>query len=159
MEFTPFLILEGFAIGVSVFMIISMIYCYIRFVNFFSLILPYLIADIIFLIYFLKKNKEWKKKVLKPPINLKQKIINFITKNKQNFFILIITFFLHFLLHFYLLDLYLSIPGTDSYYWFREMLFLSNYGYLSSNFSSNYTPGFTIFNSTIYLFFNDYFSA
>ncbi|MHA1195485.1 MAG: hypothetical protein ACTSSM_05230, partial [Promethearchaeota archaeon] len=99
-----------------------------------------------------------KKKVL-TCTNIKRKIISFMSKNKQNFFILITIFFLHFLLHFYLLDLYLPIPGTDSYYWFRETLFLSNYGYLSSNFSSNYTPGFTIFNSTIYLFFNDYFSA
>lgn len=135
-------IILSFGIGLSIYVSLGFIFSVFKIMNFFTLYLPYLVIDFIFLFITL-----YRKRFNVNFSNLKKKIKNF--KKRENIiFILIISFF--YLLTFAILGYIifyneLSLFGTDAFLWESNIEFLLDHGYITlNNMSYIYPQGFVV---------------
>jgi len=135
------LILKSFAIGLIFHMIILMILAALRIVNFFTAYLPFILIDVLFLIYLCIKND-----IIKDKMNnfTKKSFIDYIKRNREYILIICFVFLLQLLLQLYFIDKAIGYPSKDPYHWFSHTWFLHENGYL--NYVTEYTrpPGFIL---------------
>ena len=147
-------ILKSFSIGLSLHIVYSVILIALKSFNFFTIYLPFIIFDMIFLIYFYIKNETIREKI--GFIN-KGSILNFIKRNRGYILLLSLIFIMLFLLQNYFISRFLSYQSSDPYYWFKNILFLNNNGYVDYTSLKAYPPGFVAFCTTIISFSNNYY--
>lgn len=120
------------------------------FFNFFTIILPLIIFDLFGFFYFLKLDIKLKKK-----LNF-QKIRQKLIKNKFEIiiylFFFIIVFFLQFQAQIAIIVKYKSQLASDPYFWFRNIMYLIDFGHLEYKEIGAYPSGYVFVNASMILF-------
>ncbi len=122
------IILKSFGIGFAFNLIYLMVIVTLRIFNFFTVYLPFVIYDIVFIIYFWRKRIFNREKINR---NWKERLIEYFKQNGSYLLILVIIFLLLILLQPYFHDNILAYQAYDPYHWYRHSWFLHEYHYLN----------------------------
>ncbi len=154
-KITLSLTLQYFSIGLCLHIIYSMIIVSFQIFNFFTIYLPFIIADIWFLIYYLKKyNIDIKFKI--HSLN-RNKTIDFFKKYKTEILILIVIFFMLYTLQMYFIWQRLAFPSSDPFFWFKTIWFVHENGAINYEYIEGYTPGYVLFVASMISVTDNYF--
>ena len=149
----PFLELVVLSLGSGI--IFYFLYSYFieifLFFNFFTILLPIIIFNIIVFIFLLKFDLRMKQK-----LNL-QNIKQYLIKNKKDIIIFLLFFFVviffQFEIQYYKIVEFEPLLSTDPYYWCRNTMYLIDYGHIDYDQIKSYAPGFLLLNGGINLIF------
>ncbi len=143
-------ILIYLAVGISVHIFFSIILNYFLPFNFISIYLPFIIIDFTFVIYILKK-KNFTLSMSKDHLKT----------NLKKFFLdywpLIISIIMMFILQNYFISRSLSLASNDPYIWSKEIWYLHENGFLDYNSYDTFPNGYVYFCCTIVSFVDDYY--
>ncbi len=149
------LILISFSIGLSFHLVYSFIMATLKIFNFYTIYLPFIVIDIFLFYYIIKKRGLQGKKLFKnfSFINIFKKIKNHLL----DLIILIIIFIMLYLLQMYFIWQSVSYPACDPYFWFENIWFVHENGFLNYTLIETFPPGFTLFNASMILITDDYY--
>ncbi len=147
-KFTLEYFLGSLGVGLSIQISFSIFLIKYQIFNFFTSILPFLLFDIMYVVFLFLKKKI---------ILNKQFFLRIHTRiNLFNIFFVLLFIFLNSFLLLSFIELRIAYPGSDPYVWFRNCWFLHKNGYLIEKYYG-YAPGFTIFTASIISGVNDYY--
>ncbi|MBA7528062.1 hypothetical protein ES705_20245 [subsurface metagenome] len=150
-------VLISFALGVCLHMVYSFIILYFQIFNFFTIYLPFIIIDICFIIYSLKKSNIRLKGRIKAVRG--KKIILLLKSNYPKFLIIAIIFVLLYIFQMFIIEHRVSYPGFDPYLWFGEIWSIHKHGSFNFEIVNVYPTGFVLFTSSIISFNDNYLIA
>lgn len=146
-------ILKFFAIGLSIHLFYGMITISLRIFDFISILLPFIIIDVIFLLFLgFKKRNFTKKKFLK----FKSGLFTSLIENWKIILGFTISLFFIFTFQCFFINKNTGYPAIDPYWWFQNIWFVNKYNFLNYSSIMSYPPGFIIFGSSITSFIADY---
>ncbi|MFX1363499.1 MAG: hypothetical protein ACFFCE_10795 [Promethearchaeota archaeon] len=152
-NFTISSILKYFTLGLITHLVYSMIIVSFQIFNFFSVYLPFIICDVCFLTFSVKKNFKLKIQ------DFDWRKVSFLFKrNITSFLILIIIFFMQYTLMMFFIWNRLAFPSSDPYAWFRNVWFVHNNGAINYNSIEGYPPGYILFGASMISLTNDYYT-
>ncbi len=149
------LILKRFSIGLCFHILYSIIIVSLQIFNFFTVYLPFVIIDIGFLTYFLKKKNFYLKFRIQ---NISwNKIIDFFKKYATDILTLIVIFFMLYTLQMYFIWRRLAFPSSDPFFWFKNIWFVHENGAINYEYIEGYTPGYVLFVASMISITDNYF--
>lgn len=148
------IVLISIGSGITFFIFYSYIIDTFLFFNFFTALLPLIIFDISGLIFLRKSNL--KIKAILSFNHIKQVIIK--KKNEIIIFILffVIVFFFQILIQYFKIIESASQRANDPFFWFREIMYLIDYGHLEYYEIEAYSAGFVFLNAGMISFYPNY---
>ncbi len=154
-EFTLTFILKCFTIGLCSHILYSIIVVSLQIFNFFTIYLPFIILDICFLIWYLKKNDISLKNKIRD-IN-RSRIVEILKKYKTDVLTLIVIFCMLYSLQMYFIWKALAFSESDPFFWFKNIWVVHENGALNYEYIEAYTPGYVLFCASMISITDNYF--
>ena len=150
-------VLISFALGICLHMIYSFIIIFFQIFNFFTIFLPFIIIDICFIIYCLKKSNLTLKDNIKAVS--RKKIIFLLKNNFPSFLLMAIIFILLYIFQMFIIGQRVSYPGLDPYQWFGEIWSIQKQSSFNLIIHASYFRGFVLFTASIISLNDNYLIA
>lgn len=134
----------SFGLGLSSYLLLSILIASFRIINFFTLNLPIIIIDLVFITYSLKKNKIRIKKRIKSFFEILKKFV--IKKNNIIMIIgVLILIILYLIININFIFSKKSLYVADPFHWFEYITSTIRNGYINNKFiKPTYPPGYSM---------------
>ena len=140
-------ILISFAIGVCLHVFYLLIIITFQIFNVLTIYLPFIVIDICFIIYRVKKNNIKLKEKIKAVTWKKMFLL--LKSNISNFLMLAVIFVLLYIFQMFIIWQRIGYPSIDPYLWFGEVWSIHNNRSLNFDLVGVYPPGFVLFTSSL----------
>ncbi len=152
----PSFIVIGISLGCGIvfYVFFSYIMDTIAIFNFFTILFPIILFDIVGLIYFLNSNFRIKQKLNFP--YFKQWVVKNYKEVIFFLFSFIIVFYFQLELQLNIINKSESLLAGDTFYWCRSAMYLLDYGHLEYNMIGFYSAGYIFLNTGMCSFFPEY---